>query len=105
MAALNARAGKKVIQLPVPSVQWSFGLDACQPTGKAAILRLIGGLLNFQSFHRVDGNLNRETSCNRIDGLRRVNEQHALILSDAFDVYFPVRGPNNSRHKRQSRQE
>src|SRR5208337_1113142 len=105
MAAFDARGGKKVIQLPVPFVQRSFGLDIGQPTGKAAILRLIGGLLNFHRFHRVDRNLNRETSGYGIDGLRRINQQHALILSDAFNVYFPVRGPNDSRHKRQSRQE
>src|SRR5208337_971798 len=100
----DARAGKKVVQLPVPSVQWGLSLYAGQPAAEAAKLGLIGGLLNFYRFHGIDGNLNRETPGYGIDGLRRINQQHALILRDTFDVYFPVRGPNHSRHKRQSRQ-
>src|SRR5208337_1303537 len=100
MAASEAHAGEKVVQFPIPSVLRSFGLDAGQPPTKPAKLSLIGGLLNFYRFHRVDGNLDRETARNRIDGLRGVNEQHSLILGDAFDVYFPVGCPNHPRHKR-----
>src|SRR5215831_21126130 len=101
MAILAADARVEFVESEIPTAGRGFGLDAGQSAREAPVFRAERRSLYI---HRADGiqrEIDGKAACDGIDGLRRIDYQHALTLAQTVHVNFAVLRAHHTGQERQ----